>query len=274
MPQYLLRFLMIFSFTALPLVGRAADDPSLRDIYEAANNGHLLQAQQMIGRVLADHPGSAKAHYVAAELDARQGQVAGAREQLATAERLAPGLPFAKPDATAALRAQLGQVAVPSVREVQTAGPARPGMPFGLMFGLLIGVVILLVMLARNRQSATTTYAPAYSGGGYGPAGGVAQNGGVMPGGGGVGSGIGGGLASGLAVGAGVVAGEALAHHFLDGGLRERAIDPSPNAGLVDRDDLRGNANMGGNDFGITDSSWDDNSSGTGSSDSGSDDWD
>lgn len=87
MSKYLPAFLLIFSFMILPFAGRAADDPSLHSIYEAANSGHLAQAQQMIGRVLADHPNSAKAHYVAAELDARQGQLAGAREQLATAEQ-------------------------------------------------------------------------------------------------------------------------------------------------------------------------------------------
>ena len=86
----------------------AAGDPSMHEIYEAANSGRLAQAQEMIGTVLKDHPDSAKAHYVAAELDAKQGLYTGAREQLATAERLAPGLPFAKADAVAALKAEIG----------------------------------------------------------------------------------------------------------------------------------------------------------------------
>mgnify|MGYP003868170939 CR=1 FL=1 len=50
----------------------------------------------MIQQVLIGHPNSAKAHYVQAEIAARQGQLPRAREALATAEKLAPGLPFAK----------------------------------------------------------------------------------------------------------------------------------------------------------------------------------
>ncbi|HEX7455632.1 MAG TPA: hypothetical protein VF296_06275, partial [Gallionella sp.] len=79
----------------------------------------------------------------------------------------------------------------------------------------------------------------------------------VAPAGGGIGSGIMGGLATGAAVGVGMVAGEALAHHFMDGG-RSDAGNVAPVA------DSWGNSsnNMGGSEFGIADnSSWDDNSS-------------
>ena len=44
--------------------------------------GHLDQAQQMMTQVLADHPNSAKAHYVQAELYAREGKAALARSEL------------------------------------------------------------------------------------------------------------------------------------------------------------------------------------------------
>ena len=67
----------------------------------------LTQAQTMIQQVLVLHPKSAKAHFVQAELAARQGQIARAREALAEAEKLAPGLPFAKPEAVQSLRAVL-----------------------------------------------------------------------------------------------------------------------------------------------------------------------
>ncbi len=64
----------------------------MNQIYEAAAAGHLDQAQQMITQVLADHPTSAKAHYVQAELYAKEGKNALARAELGTAERLNPGL--------------------------------------------------------------------------------------------------------------------------------------------------------------------------------------
>jgi Flp pilus assembly protein TadD len=56
----------------------------------------------MMQQVLVAHPNSAKAHFVQAELSARQGNLARAQEELTTAEKLAPGLPFAKPESGAA----------------------------------------------------------------------------------------------------------------------------------------------------------------------------
>ena len=77
----------------------AQTEPTLNQIYDAAQAGRMEQAQTMIQQVLVLHPKSAKAHFVQAELAARQGQIARAREALAEAEKLAPGLPFAKPEA-------------------------------------------------------------------------------------------------------------------------------------------------------------------------------
>jgi len=57
----------------------ADSDPTMDQIYTAAAGGHLDQAQQMISQVLADHPTSAKAHYVQAELYAKEGKTALAR---------------------------------------------------------------------------------------------------------------------------------------------------------------------------------------------------
>jgi len=87
---------------ATPLL--AAGDPSIAQVYEAARTGHLDQAQQMMNQVLQDHPQSAKAHYVAAEIFARAGNSPRARQELDTAQTLAPGLPFASPGAVQALQ--------------------------------------------------------------------------------------------------------------------------------------------------------------------------
>jgi hypothetical protein len=252
----------------------AADDPSMHEIYEAANSGKLAAAQDMIATVLRDHPDSAKAHYVAAELDARQNKFGPARDQLQTAERLAPGLPFAKPDAVRALRSEIGLSssgsASPSGSAYPVPAPRRAGISPGLLMVIvvLIGLVVWMIFRRRPVQQAPmiypaggNAYGPGY-GGGYG-----APGGGYPPAGGGIGSGIAGGLASGLAVGAGVVAGEALAHRLMDGGERERYADQPPERYAPDS-----NSNMGGEDFGVNDSSsWDDSSSAD--SGGGGDDW-
>jgi Tfp pilus assembly protein PilF len=76
-----------------------AQDATVQQVYQAAEAGKLIEAQAMMDKVLQAHPNSGKAHFVKAELLARQGKNAEAAKELATAERLAPGLPFAKPQA-------------------------------------------------------------------------------------------------------------------------------------------------------------------------------
>jgi hypothetical protein len=255
---------------ASPSFAQAAD-PTMNQIYEAAAGGHLDQAQQMITQVLADHPNSAKAHYVQAELYAKEGKIPLARAELGTAERLNPGLTEFKPRSVQELKSQLGLSPRSSGSQiVSIPASSAPHFPWGPVFIGLI-VVGLLVMLFRRR----TPYAnypvagpgsPGVGGAptGYGPGG--APGYGAPPMSGGLGSGIAGGLASGLAVGAGVVAGEELAHHFLDGGRREGGVIPSADAA----EPGSSNSDMGGNDFGANDpGSWDDGGGGGG----GGDDW-
>src|SRR5215470_9530386 len=95
------RILSLFLILVLSLAGFAAHaqdakEPSVDDIYQAASAGNLAGARAMVDQVLAKHPNSAKAHYVKAEIAARQGDAAVARTHLQIADKLAPGLPFAK----------------------------------------------------------------------------------------------------------------------------------------------------------------------------------
>jgi hypothetical protein len=249
-----------------------AADPTMDQVYEVARAGRLDEAQQMITQVLAHHPTSAKAHFVQAELYAKEGKTPLARAELGTAERLNPGLTEFKPRSIEELKSQLG-LGTRSTAPQITSIPARSGphIPWpGIFIGLI--VVGLLMMLLRRR----TPYGqyPVAGGPGVGPGVGGAPTGygpagyGPAPMGGGMGSGIAGGLASGLAVGAGVVAGEELAHHFLDGGRREGGVIPSADAA----EPGYSNSDMGGNDFGANDpGSWDDSGGGLGGG--GGDDW-
>jgi uncharacterized protein len=238
-------------------------DPSVDQIYAAASSGHLDQAQTMITQVLADHPTSGRAHYVQAELYAREGKAALARSELAAAEQLKPGLPFASPRAVQELKAQIGLRTGAIGQTVIRSEPAAPRFPWGtlLIFAAAIGILWMVFRRRNTYAQYPAGMSPgqgapgAYGPGGYGPA---------PMGGGGIGSGIAGGLASGLAVGAGVVAGEELAHHFLDGG-RSGGVVPPAEAG----DAGFGNSDMGGSDFGMSDpgSGWDDSGGGGGGGD-------
>ncbi len=267
--------LIVFLGFALMATLAAAASPSVDDIYQAARAGHLGDAQRMVDQVVAEHPKSAKAHYVAAEIYAKEGKTATARNELQTAEQLEPGLPFAKPQSVAELKSLL---AAPAAAAGQSpAGQSAAGQgsfPWGTVVILLlaVGVIVMVVKSLAARNAAPQNYYPGGGapgqgyGPGYGPAGGYPG-----AGGGGLGSSIVGGLATGAAVGAGMVAGEALAHHFLDGDQPHVAAQDAPqNAAYVQ------NSDMGGNDFGINDaSSWDDNTNyaDLSSGDVGGDDW-
>lgn len=239
----------------------AADEVSMHEVYQAAEAGNMSKAQAMMDQVLRDHPDSAKAHYVQAELLAKQGKLAAASAELGAAERLKPGLPFAKPQAVQELKAVIaGNVAAtPRTRQSES----QSGFGFGsILLVLALIAFIFFVGRAMGRRSNPVVY-PANNGGNapYGqgqvPYGGAPYGGAPM--GGGMGSGILGGLATGAALGAGMVAGQELMHHFTDGDKGNNGMVSDANAG----DSWTDANDMGGNDFGVTDTgSWDDGGGG------------
>jgi hypothetical protein len=252
---YLIVFIALAS--AAPVL--AVTDPTIAQVYEAAGTGHLDQAQQMMSQVLRDHPQSAKAHYVAAELYARAGNPPRARQELDTAQRLQPGLAFARPEAVQALQGELAQGQ--SMQRIPRYSQVRAPFPLGTVL-LVVGGIGILWLIMRRRTPSGGLYSQYSSA--VPLAGGPANYGG--PGvASGMGSGIAGGLASGLAVGAGVVAAEEIAHHFIDGNRHEAGVLPASSEvpGAPE------NSDMGGSDFGVSDaSSWDD-----GAGSVGGDDW-
>jgi hypothetical protein len=250
-------------------VGTAlAADPTLHEVYQTVEAGNLRQAQTMMDQVLRDHPNSAKAHFVEAEIQVKAGNASRARAELATAERLAPGLPFAKPAAVTELRRMLEPAA--PLRLAARPATATPGLPWGM---LLVGLALLAAIVFFVRSMNRPRVLPA--GAGFGPGGGqfgYPSAGPVGMGpvgtGGGLGSGIMGGLATGAAVGAGMVAGEALMHRVLGG--NSQAANALPVDSIADYPvEPPADYDMGGSDFGVSDGgSWDDGSMG-----GMSDDW-
>jgi hypothetical protein len=248
----------------------SGSDPTIEQIYQATQAGRMAQAEQMVAQVLQDHPGSGKAHYVAAEVYARAGDFATARRELGTAESLEPGLPFARPQSVQALQAELSQGRfVPRVQRVPYAPYApyvRPhsSFPWSVILVIGAGIVIVWALMRRRSQPVYPQY-PGQPGmpPNVGPMG--MGGGGVMPPypygyGGGTGSGIMGSIGTGLAVGAGVAAGEALVNHIVSGSQSGGIVPP---AGADELAEPPVNGDMGGSDFGVSDgSSWDAGSGG------------
>ena len=257
------------TFSGLSL---AADEPTLHQIYQAADAGRLIEAQGMMEKVLRDHPNSAKAHFVEAELLVKQGHLANAQIELNKAEILAPGLPFAKADAVENLKRHFTS-AHASTQVVQSAhmpqSESTSGIPWGLLL-VTLGIIAAVIFFVRSMRKRNENVLPVGGGGakygtGFGPGaplqpygtGGITPP--MGPTAGGIGSGILGGLATGAALGAGMVAGQALMHHFADGNRNESGLSPLPSS--LERDITPND--MGGSDFGVSDSpSWDDSSSG------------
>jgi len=288
----------------------AQAEPTLNEVYATAQAGRLDQAQAMMQQVLAAHPNSAKAHFVQAELSARQGKMSQAREALASAEKLAPGLPFAKAEAVNALRAQLSARSVPpatsggglagltplgsSATPAHLSAPAPvSSFPWGLALLIAGGAAAIGVFMFRKKSTSAVvpqaTYANpgAMQGGLNGqqnfgagnPAGTSGSTGAMAPGygqpaaGSGLGGRVMGGLATGLAVGAGVMAAEAIGKNLF-GHDKPPAHQPDNVAGNSSYEPAAGNNDLGGENFGINDAtSWDDGNA-VSSGDVGGGDWD
>ncbi len=262
-------FALVFLIACFSAPAIAEEEATMHQVYLAAEAGKFNEAQSMMDKVLRDHPGSAKAHFVEAELLAKQGLFSNAGVELNTAERLQPELPFAKPEAVQSLKGRIASASnvmvQPNKDDNSMASNVKNWQPAVLLIAGF-GIILLLIgfMSWRNsRMIPGNSYAGNAPGPNMPPAG-SSGAGPVMIGqmaSGGMGSGIMGSLATGAAMGAGVAAGEALMNHFIDGNKNNVTFEPpihdsspwNPSSNMSETDD------MGGTDFGIADAaSWDD----------------
>jgi tetratricopeptide (TPR) repeat protein len=120
-------FISIF-FTIL-FLNVAYAEPSLPDVYKAIESGQLAKADSMMKEVLQNHPNSAKAHYVAAELYLREGKIKEARNAFSRAKNLAPDLPFATQESIQNLTSQLASGIQSPQRQNPPPQPASQAVP-------------------------------------------------------------------------------------------------------------------------------------------------
>ena len=229
----------------------AMAEATLPQVSQAIQSGQLAKADAMMKEVLQNHPNSAKAHYIAAELYIREGKLDAARNAFATAENLAPGLPFAQAESVQRLQVQLSNGSGNSV----ASAPSIFSNPlfWGLIAILVVGIII--VMRRRKAEAVQVYNAPTANGPYSGTPGAPGSYPPGYPGApaAGAGSGLMGSLATGAALGAGMVAGQALASHLMGDGNRA-------NPGNVNNDfNQVGGPAPDAPNFGVRDgSSWDD----------------
>jgi hypothetical protein len=132
---------------ALSSRGRAvaAPEPTMHQIYEAAATGHLDKAQEMITQVLANHPTSAKAHWIQAEVYAKANKTNLARTEVLEAERLNPGLTEISAKAVRQLKTELGLI-----EGANGNRPLETRIPLVRMSGGLIAPVVINNTLKLN----------------------------------------------------------------------------------------------------------------------------
>ncbi len=228
----------------LPSFLFAQNIPTVTQIYETVRQGNLSRASRMIQIVLQAHPNSAKAHYVDAEILAREGRVAGARDELRIAKSISPTLSFVSAQSVNQLQNML------SLKRRSVAHESH--VPYMAIILFIVAVLFILLMIRSFRQKrnfrpssySNNTNTGANNQGSY-------QN--SRSGFGGIGS----GLASGLAAGVGFAAGEELFDHFTH----------DDNTNISSDNNLSQDDNVtqppSDPDFGISDdSSWGDDSSG------------
>jgi tetratricopeptide (TPR) repeat protein len=133
----------------------AEEEATMHQVYSAAESGKFNEALSMMDKVLRDHPDSAKAHFVEAELLAKQGLFSQAEVELKAAERLRPGLPFAKPEALQNLKSLIS-----SASNGVNINIARQSIPSNVKNWLPsvllivgIGLVVLLMGFMSHRIS-------------------------------------------------------------------------------------------------------------------------
>jgi len=172
----------------------------LEQVQEEVRLGHLTNAESMMREVVAARPGSARAHYVYAEILARNGNFGEAAAQARLARSADPQISFTDPEKFKAFEQLLqrergassgqGQQAQapsrgapPQTRfDGSAAGPERTsgsGVP-GWVWVVGLGVVGVVAWRAAQRRRAAAALGGA---GAYGPAGGPAGYGPQGPGG-------------------------------------------------------------------------------------------
>lgn len=230
--------------------------PTLQEVEAEVQAGRYAQAESMMREVVDAKPGSAKAHYVYAEILAHQGKVALAAAEAQKARVIDPDVKFTDPEKFRAFEAALLQAQRPATRPAQDARRAQnaaPAAPATSSSGIpswvwLVGLVVVGVLLwrgfARSRNAAMASGAGYASGvpgqpgvpGPYGPPG--YGPGAVPPGYAPQRSGM---LGTGLAAAGGVAAGM-LASELLHRRGESNPADSNAGPGYFDSPDGGGSA--------------------------------
>jgi hypothetical protein len=166
--------------------------PTLEEVENEVRLGHLTTAESMMNEVVAARPGGARAHYMYAEVLARNGKFAEARDQARLARQADPQVRFTDPVKFASFEqllereqrassARAGAApALPALPAPPAAAPTPAGGVPAWIWLALIAVAAILVWRGFSRSRAAAASAGLAAGPnamapgvppGYGPVG-------------------------------------------------------------------------------------------------------
>src|SRR5258705_9380364 len=103
--------------------------PTLQQVEAEIGRGNYAQAESMMREVVAAKPGSARAHYVYAEILAHDGKLALAAEEAKQARTIDPDVKFTDPEKFRTFEAGLLRAQNPTARTPATRAPVETRAP-------------------------------------------------------------------------------------------------------------------------------------------------
>lgn len=161
--------LLAFALFSVAVAASAADSP--RDVQALIARGDYAGAEAMLRQAVSEHPQSAKAHYVLAEVLAHEGNIGDAKAEAGKAATLDPAIRFTDPARFQQFQAKLNQALAPvsstptSSRQATYSAPANGeatprASSFPLMGLLIVGGIIALIafLWSRRRRAAAPPF--------------------------------------------------------------------------------------------------------------------
>jgi hypothetical protein len=283
-------FVLLASGSVFAADAPATDSP--KAVEAALQQGNYPLAEQELRQAIVEHPQSAKAHYMLAQVLAHEGNIGDAQKEAGQAKTLDPKIGFTNPARFERFQSELNQALAPSTgarqraasvpvpREAPYAATVQPvaeQRSHGSIWPWVIGAVILVLLFGwfRRRQQGQFTNQPGY-GQGYGAPGpqNPYGNGPYPPpgyqqgpqGGSGIGGSILGGLAGGVL---GAAAVNAYENHERNEEGERGDYQQGNNMGQNPQDQAYDQLRNDPIDTGNNDDSWDNSGGGDDSFDSG-----
>ena len=202
-----------------------------QQIQSAVRQGDYAKAEGIIEKVLQQHPNSAKAHYIHAEILVHSQQLTQAQQEVAVAKKLDPRITFTAPEKFGQFEAYLDSAAhqkthagtqthaVVSVPSSPAQNPVSGLLPMagGILLFLVVVYAVFRLFTRSNNNVSGASYGASYGAGqSMGPNGGAT----IINNGAGQSSGAGAAVAAGL----GGLAAGMLLERAMDG--RNEAMRP------------------------------------------------